>query len=988
MNSLKFKVILLGLAQTLKVTAKVSSKFAERLKEKDLTAQLQIKDGSAGRYYTLKNGQVTSKKGIHPNPDVRVIFRDINIAARLLTPPTDHLAQINAMKTFQLQAEGDDEQVSWFMETLAIMQNTGTRFGTVMKDGTTRYTNHTNGGPVFVYVKDGKIVRITPIDFDEEDALPYTINARGKTFTPPRKTTLAPHGLASKSLIYSKDRQLYPMKRIDFDPNGDRNCENRGISGYERISWEEALDIVSTEIKRCKREHGQGAIAFSHGSHHTWGNIGYYLSAFSRFINCVGGTRVHHNPDSWEGWYWGAMHHWGHSMRLGGPEFYGTVEDCLKECEQIVFWSSDPEATNGVYGSFEGTVRRQWAQELGIKMIHIDPYQNHTAALFGGKWFPIRPGTDAALAHAISYVWITEDLYDKEYIEAHTSGFDKWSDYILGKDDEVPKTPEWQASETGIPARDVRALAREWAKKKTYLGAGGVGVMLGGACRTATGTQFARAMVCLMAMQGMGKPGINFGNLQAGTPINTSFYFPGYAEGGMSGELKESAAAVQLYQRAPHLLSMNTSDQKIPRLQFPEAILNGKAEGFFTVPTSMEGQFQKFVYPAPGHSKIQMLYRYGTSSIGTMSDTNRWIKAYRSERLPFVVNQSIWNEGESKFADVILPACTNFERIDIGEWAACGGYAQDAQLQLNHRVASIQHQCIEPLGESKSDFQIFYALAQRLGLGAYFSEGCTELDWCKRMFDASDLKGVISWRKFLKKGYYVIPPQPEKLRDPVSYRWFAEGRKKDTPEPHPLPADYTEEFGRGLQTQSGKFEFDCSSLKRYDSEDPERPPINKYVPSWEGRQTKELYDKYPLQLLTPHTRYSFHTLGDGKNSSINEIKDHRAEVNGYYYMIARVSSKDAAARGIGNYDLVKLYNDRGAVICAANLTERLPAGTVHVYQASAVYDPVGEPGHSADRGGCINLLTPKRHQIKNSSAGAWNSCLIQIEPWDGREQIQ
>ena len=105
-------------------------------------------------------------------------------------------------------------------------------------------------------------------------------------------------------------------------------------------------------------------------------------------------------------------------------------------------------------------------------------------------------------------------------------------------------------------------------------------------------------------------------------------------------------------------------------------------------------------------------------------------------------------------------------------------------------------------------------------------------------------------------------------------------------------------------------------------------------------------------------------------------------------MIARVSSKDAAARGIGNYDLVKLYNDRGAVICAANLTERLPAGTVHVYQASAVYDPVGEPGHSADRGGCINLLTPKRHQIKNSSAGAWNSCLIQIEPWDGREQIQ
>lgn len=985
MNVLKFQTILFGLAQAIKVSGKVSPTFAERLGERNLIAQLQVKNGSAGRFFIFKNGKVTSKKGIHPDADVRIIFRNVAVATKLLTPPTDHLKQINAMKTFQLQAEGDDVLVCWFMETLAIMQNIGTKFGTKLKDGTTRYTNNTNGGPVFVYVKDDKIVRITPIDFDDKDPAPYTINARGKSFTPGSKTTISPHGLASKSIVYSKDRLLYPMKRVDFDHRGERNCQNRGISGYERISWEEALDIVSSEIKRCKREYGQGAIAFSHGSHHTWGNIGYYLSAMNRFINAVGGTKVHLNPDSWEGWYWGASHHWGHSMRLGGPEHYGTVEDCLNECELIVFWSSDPESTSGCYGSFEGTLRRQWAQQQGIKMVHIDPYQNHTAALFGGKWFPIRPGTDAALAHAITYVWITEGLYDREYVEQRTTGFTQWSDYILGKDDGVPKTPEWQVDETGIPAKDVRALAREWASKKTYLAAGGVGIMLGGACRTATGTQFARAMVCLMAMQGLGKPGINFGNLQTGVPINTAFYFPGYAEGGMSGDLKETAASVSLYQRAPHLISMNTSDQKIPRLQLPEAIMDGKAEGFFTDPKSLEGQFQKFSYPAPGHSEIQMLYRYGTSSFGTMTDTNRWVKAYRSERLPFVVNQSIWSEGEARFADIILPACTNFERTDISEWANCGGYVQDAQTQLNHRVIIMQHKCIEPLGESKSDFQIFYELAQRLGLGAYFSEGSTELDWCKRMFDASDLKGVISWRKFLQKGYYVVPSEPEAMRSPVAFRWYAEGRKKDTPEPHPLPADYTELFGQGLQTQSGKIEFDCSSLKRYNGEDPDRPTMNEYLPSWEGRQTKELYDKYPLQLISPHTRYSFHTLGDGKDSIINDVKDHRVNIDGYYYLIARINSRDAELRGIKHNDLVKLYNDRGAVICAAHVTERLAGGTVHAYQASAKYDPVGEPGESADRGGCINQLTPSRHQIKNSSASACNSCLIQIEPWDKSE---
>ena len=130
-----------------------------------------------------------------------------------------------------------------------------------------------------------------------------------------------------------------------------------------------------------------------------------------------------------------------------------------------------------------------------------------------------------------------------------------------------------------------------------------------------------------------------------------------------------------------------------------------------------------------------MFYKYGGASIGTMTETNRYVKAYRTENLDFVVNQSIWFEGEAKFADVILPACTQFERWDISEFAGTGGYALHAQTQMNHRVILLQHKCIEPLGESKSDFQIFHELASRLGLGAYFSEGMSELDWVKRLFD-------------------------------------------------------------------------------------------------------------------------------------------------------------------------------------------------------------------------------------------------------------
>jgi trimethylamine-N-oxide reductase (cytochrome c) len=629
-----------------------------------------------------------------------------------------------------------------------------------------------------------------------------------------------------------------------------------------------------------------------------------------------------------------------------------------------------------------------WLQELGIEVVHIDPYYNHSAALLGGKWFAPRPGTDTALALAIAHVWITEGLYDKQYVAERCAGFEPWRDYVLGKEDGIPKTPEWQAPETGIPAKDVRALARRWGTKKTYLGAGGWGNGHGGACRAATGIQWARAVACLLAMQGMGKPGVNYGHLQWGTPVDLRFYFPGYADGGLSGDIENTGMPISLYQRMPQLPTFNPSAQRVPRLQIPEAILEGRAEGYPWNGKTIEGQFQKFVYPQAGHSPVRMLYKYGGASIGTMTDTNRYVKAYRTDKLEFVVNQSIWFEGEAKFADVLLPACTQFERWDISEFGGTGGYALHAQTQMNHRVVFLQHKCIEPLGESKPDFQIFQALASRLGLGAYFSEGMTELDWVKRLFDASDLPKHISWKKFLKKGYFVVPPLEEGRRDPPSLRWFYEGRRKDVPEPHPLPGDYKEEFGKGLQTQSGKFEFECSSLKRFDPDDPERPPIVKYLPSWEGPHATELYGKYPLQLISPHSRFSYHTLSDGKDSAINDIEEHRMLVNGWYYWVLRLNPQDAAERGIGERDLVRIYNDRGAVVCAAHLTERLPRGVVHAYESSAVYAPMGEPGYSTDRGGCINQLTPKRSIAKKVTGTAANSCLVQVVPWDGSGELR
>ncbi len=174
-----------------------------------------------------------------------------------------------------------------------------------------------------------------------------------------------------------------------------------------------------------------------------------------------------------------------------------------------------------------------------------------------------------------------------------------------------------------------------------------------------------------------------------------------------------------------------------------------------------------------------MFWRYGGAYIGTMNNTNRWVKMYQSPKLEFVVNQSIYLEGEAKFADLILPACSNFERWDIGEWANCSGYIPHSSYGCNRRMIVFQKKCIEPLGESKSDYEIFAMVAKRLGFYEKFTEGGTERTGLgKERVQASDLPKYISWEEFEKKGYFVVP-LPKNYKPTPALRWFAENRKKD-----------------------------------------------------------------------------------------------------------------------------------------------------------------------------------------------------------------
>ena len=164
--------------------------------------------------------------------------------------------------------------------------------------------------------KDGKIVRMHPVNYGEhyskEDLNYWTFDVRGHTFEPGMKTLNSPFTFIYKTRTYSPNRIPFPMQRVDWDPNGERHPETRGKSKFKRISWDEATDIIASEIVRIDKEYGRNSILCQADGHGETGSVHGPHGTMANLMDMTGGlTMQARQPDSWEGWYWGAKHAWG-----------------------------------------------------------------------------------------------------------------------------------------------------------------------------------------------------------------------------------------------------------------------------------------------------------------------------------------------------------------------------------------------------------------------------------------------------------------------------------------------------------------------------------------------------------------------------------------------------------------------------------------------------------------------------------------------------
>ncbi len=275
----------------------------------------------------------------------------------------------------------------------------------------------------------------------------------------------------------------------------------------------------------------------------------------------------------------------------------------------------------------------------------------------------------------------------------------------------------------------------------------------------------------------------------------------------------------------------------------------------------------------------------------------------------------------------------------------------------------LQRQAIGHVGESKSDYEIVLEIAKKLGLYEEVSGGKTEEEWIKYIFNVRfNLPKFISWEEFEKKSYFPFSTAPDWENDPAGLIKFYED-----PEANPLP------------TPSGKLEFYSERLAKNFPDDKERQPIPKWIERGETHDERisgERAKKYPLLMVSNHPRWRMHAQCDDISWTREAPTCKVKGADGYMYEPLWIHPSTAEERGIKNGDIVNAYNERGAVLCGAYVSERIMPGVVSVdHGARCDWIIYGE----LDRGGAINLISPNAVTSKNCNGQATSGFLVEVE---------
>ena len=719
-------------------------------------------------------------------------------------------------------------------------------------------------------------------------------------------------GRSYRLRLYSPERLLYPMKRVG----------KRGEGKFKRVSWDQALSEITERMVYLKNTYGQTTLldqSYAGASYGVLHKSDQIEGLLARFLGLFGCRTSSWSVPSYEG------------TKFSSRITFGTIQDgneddAFAHSKLIIMWGWNPAYTFHGGNTF---YYMRLAKQRGCKFVVIDPQYTDSCAAYDAWWIPIKPNTDAAMMAGMAHYIFSNNLHDQAFIDRFTQGMDagtmpQWAqgresfkDYILGTFDGIAKTPEWAEPICGVKADDIKKLAQMYAgtRPAALKASWAPG-------RNAYGEQYNRMAAALQAMTG------NIGVLG------------GCAEG--IGKGWHSEAVAYPYDQFANIWYASIKSDRWAHcvLNYP----NVKREelGLWPREDALDG-----VIP-----NIRGIFWQGSDWLNQLTNINKEIEAIRKldsygegESLLVCMDSTITPTGI--WADYLLPIATHFERHDVALPWYKGHY-------YIHRPKVIQ-----PMGESKTDFQVFTEMAYRLGFGPVYNPKAGRdyfdnddavdeaylVEWWNNKVVAHQ-GATISWEEFKRRGIY----------------------KFILPEPHVAFREQIRD-GKPFETASGRIEILSTELAqitdwtrtRYGSE---IPAIPKWIEPWESLNSSKTAE-YPFHLISPHPRWRTHSI-------FNNISWLRET----FSQEVTISTRDAKRLGVATGDTVEVFNARGKVVVPVYITERCMPGVAVLHEGA--WMDIAEDG--TDRSGNPDFLT--LDEPSPAGAFAYNTVLADIRKTD------
>jgi biotin/methionine sulfoxide reductase len=750
---------------------------------------------------------------------------------------------------------------------------------------THRHSSH--WGAFNALVEDGRLVDVQPFEKDEH---PSPIIG----------------GITDS--IYSDTRVEAPMVRRSWlDDGPGASPASRGSDPFVRVSWDEALELVSTELLRVRDTYGSESIF---GGSYGWSSAGRFHHAktqLQRFLGRFGG-------------YTDQMYSYsnaaGHAIL---PYIFG---DKSLGRGPFTSWDSIAEHTD-LFVSFGGLGLKntqvepggmgehgthRWLERMrgtAIKFVSITPLKDDSADFLDAQWIAPRPNTDVAMMLGIAHTLANESLHDRQYLQKYCVGYEVFERYLLGRDDGVAKSAQWAAPICGVDVDVIESLARRMAAGRTMIGTAY------SLQRAEHGEQTYWMSATLAAMLGQiglpgGGVGFGYGSMHGYGNPTTRFAVPTLPTFG------------------------NPTNSVIPVARIADMLLHPGGEYQFN------GQDK--TYP-----DIHLVYWCGGNPFHHHQDLNRLLRAWRKPDT--IIVQEIWWTATARHADIVLPATSTLERNDIG-------------ASSRDRFIMAMQKAIEPVGEARNDFDIFHALANRLGFAEAFTEGRDESEWLRHMYERSRQQAarkrveLPDFETFWKQGYVEVDAPDS------AYVLFEDF--------------YTDPDAHPLKTASGRIEIESKTIADYAYADCPGHPTWMEPHEWLGGEQAR---KFPLHMISGQPAHKLHAqLDQGAVSRAAKVHDRE---------VITLNSQDAAARGIRGGEVVRVFNERGELLAAAAVSADVRASVVSL-PTGAWFDPavLGTTG-ALEKHGNPNVLTPDRGTSRLAQGPTAHSTLVQVELFEG-----